>query len=266
MTLPETYTLIRHGYSEANVVQTGRKANTLTSVPEDFFLRHDSKMRLTPLGVEQAKSAGEWIKKNELTFDRFYSSPHVRAVETASHLQLGGQWILDDRFRERDYGEVQSIGEDMADPNTKASLHNKELSKWYWKPQAGESLATGVRLRVESVMNTFHRREGIKNTVAVSHGEFIRTSQFVIERLTPDLWNLQNVGEEYKVQNCMIIQYSRVNPEDPSDITRNFKWKRGICPWDETLSWDGGEWTKIGIVKYSDDDLKKYVENHARIF
>lgn len=266
MTLPLTYTLVRHGYSEANVVQAGRKSKTITSLPEDFFLRHDSKMRLTPLGVEQAEAAGQWIKDNGLSFDRFYSSPHVRAVETASYLKLGGQWILDDRFRERDYGEVQSISEDMEDPNTEASLRNKSLSHWYWKPQAGESLATGVRLRVESIMNTFHRREGIQNIVAVTHGEFIRASQFVIERLTPDLWKVKNEGEEYKVQNCMIIQYSRVNPEDPNDITRTFSWKRTICPWDSSLSWDNGAWSKIGIVKYSDDDLRKYVEVHSRLF
>jgi len=266
MTLPLTYTLVRHGYSEANAIQAGRKSQSITSLPENFFLRHDSKMRLTPRGVEQAQAAGEWIKKNGLVFDRFYSSPHVRAVESASHLKLGGQWILDDRFRERDYGEIHSASKDFKDPNSDASLHSKKLSRWYWKPQGGESLATGVRLRVESIMNTFHRREGIRHTIAVTHGEFIDVSQFVLERLTPELWGLKHDDEKYKVQNCMVVQYSRVNPENPEDIRRNFNWKRGICPWDESLSWDGGQWINIGIVKYSDDELTQYVESHERLF
>jgi len=261
MTLPETLTLIRHGLSEANVIQQALRTELKVSLPEAFFTRHDSNMRLAPEGVEQAIAAGDWLRKNHFSFDRFYVSPHTRTRETAYNLHLNGEWRVDDRFRERDWGEVKS-----ADPITEASQRNRDLSEWYWKPQAGESLATGVRLRVESIMNSLYRKDDTLHTIAITHGEFIRTAQMVIERMTPDLWSEKNDDPAYKMQNCMIVQYSRRNPNNPEEVVDHYKWRRAICPWDETLSWDNGEWVYVSVTKFSDEDLRESVEGYKRLF
>lgn len=275
----ETITLIRHGFSEANFLQKQHHINqkaleagveganlALQGVPAEFFDRHDSNMRLTKLGVGQAQSAGEWLKKNHPQFDRFYVSPHNRTLETAHYLQLGGEWRVDDRFRERDWGALSSITRDGTDPLTAEMKLAKSKSEWYWRPPEGETLASDVRLRMAAVMETLYRKGGrSRNIVAVSHGEFLRVAQFVIEKLTPLAWEEMNADPAYGVKNCMILQYSIKNPHT-GEIEDSYKWRRAVCPWDESKSWDGGEWVKFETKKYSDSGLVDLYESHGTIF
>lgn len=257
MTLPERLTLVRHGESEANIAQRLVKSGRVAEIPMTFADRHDSFMRLSPLGVQQANIAGEWLAaNNEIPFDRFYVSPHVRTRETAAELRLNGDWLVDDRFRERDWGEVFS--HEVMDDETKRV---KNLHEYYWKPLGGESLATGVRLRVESIMNSLYRRTNIHHVLAVSHGETIRQFQVVNERLTPEKFLFYSNEPGYKVENTMIVQYSCVNPDDPEERSNHYQWRRGICPWDRKLDWDDGEWQNVDAVKHSDQDLLNYVHS-----
>lgn len=273
MTLPINFTLVRHGLSEANRVQKFMKKKDIEGLlrglvdVDELFARHDSTARLSKKGVEQADATGQWIRENiEGEFDRFYVSPHVRTRETAAHLKLEGQWIVDDRFRERDRGEVANPNQDFSDPISVLSRNLKNMNEWYWKPQGGESLATGVRARVEMVMASLYRRQNANHVIAVAHGEFIRVAQFVIERLSPDKFNLMDSDPAYRVANTMVIEYTRQNPNDATDIRDNYHWRRATCPWDETLSWDNGEWTEFHTQKHTDDDLLNYAENFGRFF
>jgi broad specificity phosphatase PhoE len=270
MTLPIYYTLVRHGLSEANRMQKFLRDGDISAlagiIDPDFINRHDSSMRLSKEGVEQAKITGNWLRENWEQFDRFYVSPHVRTRETAAHLRLDGEWIVDDRFRERDWGEVANPTEDFKNPMSPLSIRLKEMNQWYWKPQGGESLATGVRFRAESVMDSLHRRQGIQNVVAVAHGEFINVSRLVIERLTPDAFNLMDSSGDYRVANTMVIQYTRQNPEKPTEISNSYHWRRAICPWDSSKSWNNGEWVHFNTQKHSDDDLLRYAESQGRLF
>lgn len=272
MALPFNLVFVRHGHSEANRVQKmmkGKDIETLKNTVNTgiLFSRHDSHARLTPDGVEQAKAAGEWLRNNDHNFDRFYVSPHVRTRETAGHLKLDGQWIADDRFRERDRGEVSGPNEDFTDPVSEISNNVRNMSEWYWKPQGGESLATGVRSRVESIMESLYRRGHKTNSVvAVVHGEFIRVAQFVIERLTPDQFAAMDEDSSRKITNTMVFEYTRQNPEDRSDVRDNYQWRRATCPWDESQSWDNGRWVEFDIKKYSDTELLDYAERFERAF
>lgn len=259
MTLPQRLTLIRHGKSEANIVQDLVKSGRSEEIPGTFADRHDSFMRLAPLGVEQAKAAGEWLRREqEPAVDRWYVSPHVRTRETAANLGLNGHWHVDDRFRERDWGEVFS--HKLMDDEQKRV---KALHEYYWKPLGGESMATGVRLRVESIMNSLYRRNGVKHTLAVGHGELLRMFQVVIERLTPEQFLALERDPAFKIHNTMILQYSTVNPAEPdSEPTGVYGWRRAVCPWDRSLDWNNGEWMDIRVHKHSDKELLSYVENY----
>lgn len=255
MTLPVLLTLVRHGESEANIAQSLVKSGRASDIPEGFAERHDSFMRLSPKGVVQANEAGKWLAENyDIPFDRFYVSPHARTRETAAQLRLNGNWLVDDRFRERDWGQVFS--HEVMDDETKRV---KSLHEYYWKPLGGESLATGLRLRVESIMNSLYRRNGIDHVLAVAHGETIRQFQVVNERLTPEAFLEYASDPLYKVQNTMIVQYSSVNPYDEGERSNHYQWRRAICPWDRSLDWDGGEWVNADAVKHSDQDLLNYV-------
>lgn len=275
----ETLTLVRHGFSEANFLQKQHKLNqkayesgveganlAIQGVPAEFFNRHDSNMRLTKLGTQQAEAAGEWLRENHPLFDRFYVSPHNRTLETAHHLQLNGEWRIDDRFRERDWGALSSITKNGTDPLTEEMKRAKEKSEWYWRPPEGETLASDVRLRMAAVMDTLYRKgDRTRNMIAVSHGEFLRVAQFVIEKLTPLAWEEMNADPSYTVRNCMILQYSIKNPHT-GEIEDGYKWRRAVCPWDESKSWDGGEWVKLHTQKYSDSELVSLYESHDTIF
>lgn len=258
MTLPERITLIRHGESEANIAQRLVKTGRHNELPETFATRHDSAMRLSLQGVSQARQAGLWMKtNNEIPLDRFYVSPHVRTRETAAELGLNGSWLVDDRFRERDWGEIVSH-----EPMNDEIKRFRSMNEYYWKPPGGESRATGLRLRVESIMNTLYRRANVNHVLAVTHGEFIRQFQIVAERITPDSANLLDEDENYKIHNTMIVQYSSVNPKDATEKHNHFKWRRAICPWDRSLDWDNGEWVYGDAVRHTDSDLLSYVDLH----
>lgn len=273
MTLPMNFTLVRHGLSEANRIQKFMKSNDAVGLRDlidiaEVLGRHDSTARLAMRGVEQAQATGEWLHSQNDRFpaQRFYVSPHIRTRETAAHLKLEGEWIVDDRFRERDWGEVANPNEDLTSALSPLSKRLKTMNEWYWKPQGGESLATGVRARVEFVMESLHRSGNLNNVVAVTHGEFIMVAQFVIERMTPDQFNERDEDPAFKVENTMVLEYTRQNPKDSTDIRNSYTWRRATCPWDETRSWAGGEWVEFHTKKFSDDELLTFAETHPRFF
>ena len=75
--------------------------------------RHDSAMRLTDKGREQARVVGEWLRNNAPQFDAFYCSQYVRTKETAAEMDLpNAAWHADLMIRERDQG-VQDGGGDV---------------------------------------------------------------------------------------------------------------------------------------------------------
>lgn len=261
MAMPNNLVLVRHGNSEANIVQAQFKADPDALVPDGFLDRHDSRMRLSPLGREQAEAAGEWIRTEFPTgFDRYYTSTLVRTMETAGRLAIGGEWIPDDRWRERDWGEYGSLNETEQLSRYELSHRLKGQQKWYWCPPGGESLATGVRLRFEDILETMHRETEGKNIIAVTHGETIEVARFVLERMTPEEWLLDNKDHARKVENCQVLHYSRVSPET-GEIAGQLRWFRSVCPWDSTKSWHDGEWVAIQPrKKYSDRELLQLVE------
>lgn len=272
MTLPMYFTLVRHGLSEANRIQKFLKSEDPSNLRDlvdvaEVLNRHDSTARLSVQGVEQAKATGEWLRENFHPFSRFYVSPHARTRETAAHLRLNGEWIVDDRFRERDWGEVANPNEDLTSAMSPLSKRLKKMNEWYWKPQGGESLATGVRSRVGMVIDSLYRLDNNeRNVVAVTHGEFIRVAQFVIERMSPDFFNEMDADPAFKVENTMVLQYARQNPNNVEDIRDRFHWRRAICPWDESKSWHNGEWVEFETQKHSDNELLAYAEKHPRFF
>lgn len=265
MGMPKNLVLIRHGQSEANIVQGFMKDDPNYTRPEEFYTRHDSLMRLSPRGVEQAQAAGNWLRANNLAhFDRFYVSPHVRTCETAANLQLGGQWIKDDRWRERDWGEYGVLDEGERLKLFPHSANLKHINEWYWCPPGGESLATGVRERVTNIFGTLHREAEEQDVIGVTHGETLRVFQFLLERHTPGEWLEMDENPEYKMQNCQILHYTRINPET-GELNRKIKWMRSICPWDESKSWNNGEWVELNRFTYSDAELLEGVNNLPRL-
>lgn len=90
--------IIRHGKTELN------KANVLQG---------RSNHPLNEEGVEQAKKAAENLR--EIHFDHVFSSPLIRAVETAEIVCPDIKPVIDERLIEMDYGPYE--GSDLQNPS-----------------------------------------------------------------------------------------------------------------------------------------------------
>lgn len=265
--MPDDLIMIRHGESEANIIQEILYGDDIEKQQKikDFSKYYDAHIRLTQQGNRQAAAAGQWLKDNNIsTFNCYYVSPHVRTLETAANLQLSGDWHIDDRLREQNWGEYHLISWDEIQADSPASRRIRDQNYWYWRPRGGETLSGDVRERFESFLTTLHEKTMDKKVIAVSHGGYMQTARFVLERLTPDQWLAQVETPEYKLWNSQILHYTKINPET-SEKAPYLKWRRSICPWDETHSWNDGKWVEINTRKYSDKDLLEEVKKHQRL-
>ncbi len=265
MGMPNHLVLVRHGQSEANIIQKLRKADPNYDAPAGFFDRHDSRVRLSPLGREQAAKTGEWLRSEFPNgFDRYYVSSLMRTRETAGRLALGGRWYIDDRWRERDWGEFGTLNHAQQVEQYVHSTKLKGQSMWYWCPPGGEALAGGVQSRFKDILGTLHREMDGKNVIAVTHGETMEVGRVVLERLLPEEWEVQERDENYKLANCMALDYSRLNPET-GEQSNHLEWRRAICAWDESKSWQAGEWVHIPRQTYDDAQLLEMVEQYPNL-
>ena len=81
--------LIRHGQTETN---------------KEHRLQGRSDIPLNDLGRKQAQTAAGWFRSQGIVFDIIYSSPLIRAVETARIIAPDAHIDTDERIIEIDYG------------------------------------------------------------------------------------------------------------------------------------------------------------------
>lgn len=91
--------IIRHGQTKLN------HANALQG-------RSDHP--LNEKGIAQARGAGEWLRGQGIVFSHVYSSPLIRAVETAKLVAPGADLQIEERLIEMDYGPYE--GMDLTNP------------------------------------------------------------------------------------------------------------------------------------------------------
>ncbi|WP_026553974.1 histidine phosphatase family protein [Arthrobacter sp. 35W] len=164
MTAPRQIIMVRHGQSMANVDQT-----LYNRVP-------DYRIPLTELGVQQAKAAGERIRR-QLDGGQVcvYVSPYLRAYQTLEALNLGDsveRIIEEPRLREQDWANFQNPA-DIADQR---ELRNA-YGHFFYRFRDGES-GSDVFDRVSSFMETLYRHWDkplyAPNTLLVTHGLTMR--------------------------------------------------------------------------------------------
>lgn len=265
--MPLNFILIRHGESEANVINELLKSNTLKSVPDWYKLKPDWQIRLSEDGINQAKSAGEYLKTLDLDFKRSYCSPFLRTIETAAIVSQNTNqklsFVCDDRFRERSWGTFKALDLDEARKVYSRSTINKSIDPFYWAPEGGESVSDAA-LRFRNILDTFHRELNGENVLAVTHGEFMWSVRFILERMLPSQWIELDLDKSNKIQNCMIFHYSRINPET-KEISSSIQWLKAICPWDRSKDLFGGKWIRFDSKKeLSADELLKIASQVPR--
>lgn len=268
MGMPNDLLLVRHGESEGNAANRKSRAGDDSHFTEAHKKRSSSKWRLTNPGVMQAEKAGEWIRtwlKEEGVerFDRMYTSEYVRAMETAGHLWLPGDWFVDINLRERDYGVLDVMTDAHRREHHASEIERAEIGGRLWAPPGGESIVN-VTLRNGVLLNTLHRECDGKRVIVVCHGETIWGFRMRLERMTGERYEELEQSEDPKdkIHNCQIIHYTRKDPET-GEISRSLSHMRSVWPVDPEKSQN--TWEKIHRPRFTCGDLLTRAAEHPRL-
>ena len=156
--------IIRHGQTEKN------RANVLQG---------RSDIPLNDSGRQQAEEVRNRLIKAGIHFDLVYTSPLIRAVQTAAIIAEGIPQVKDERLIEMDYGPYE--GMDLADPAPEVLeffrdfVHNPA-------PNGMEPLQAIV-VRLGSFLEEIREEAAEKNILISTHAIAMKGA---LEYLTPD--------------------------------------------------------------------------------
>lgn len=265
MGMPNNLVFVRHGQSEANIIQHSDKNGFPHELSEMVYERPDWKQRLSELGIEQAKQAKEWIDRNlggAAAFDLRYFSPFLRTRETAAYIggEDCGEWIHDDRIVERSWGIYGALSQTEREKKFALTARMYKQSPWYVKLDGGESRYE-VSSRFRDFQATLHREADGRDALVVTHGDMIGIARYNIERMLPEQFEEMEQDKSQTIKNCSVLQYSRVNPGNPDDVRTKLTWRRMVNPTDIGSSPFGGEWVELpSRPKYTGADLLHQAE------
>lgn len=254
---PLELVFVRHGESEGNVAVEAMEHGDSSHFTEEFAKRHSSTYDLTPLGIEQAKAAGKWIRENIHggKFDTYYCSTYIRARKTAGHLMLpDAKWYVRDYIREHDWGNLDGMTDEERREKYPEAMKKRDINKYYFASPGGESLADMViRVRV-GILTTLYRDLPNGCGIIVTHGNIMWPVRIIMESWIPEQFQAIRDRRDPadKINNCQIFQYTRIDPQTGQE-TEKFNWMRSICPWklDPKLN----VWRPIAHKKYSNQEL-----------
>lgn len=249
MTMPLRRVSVRHGQSEANVAQKKLLDELDPETIAEIYSRPDWMQRLSPLGIEQGRVAGDWIRREIgalASFDVIYVSPFLRTFETACYAAGSEQveFTPEDRIIERDwglYGKLSKDGQAKYYPDTH---RNKKADPFYARLNSGESIMD-VFLRWRDMAGTMHREYPDGKVLMFTHGDYMMTDMYASQRMLPEEFAelVRDVSQD--MLNCSVIDRTRQNPLDPEDVREKPTWVRVVhttCP---ELSPNGGEWVEL---------------------
>jgi NAD+ kinase len=266
MTMPLDLVLVRHGESEGNVAFGKSRQGDDSHFTQAFLARHSSHWRLTPCGAEQARAAGAWLRSNVTeSFDRYYVSEYLRAMETAGHLGFDkADWLCEFYLRERDWGVFDLMSFEERRMRYSEDMRRRDLDGFFWTPPGGESMAS-VCLRVDRVLNTLHRECADRRVILVCHGEVMWAFRVRLERISQEHYRELDQAREAKIKihNCQVLHYTRRDPVS-GELAMHLDWMRSVCPWNPALS--ENEWKAIHRPRYRSSDLLAVVERTARLW
>ena len=169
--------LVRHGESQWNLEN---RFTGWVDVP------------LSPKGTEEAKAAGERLKKENIKFDVAYTSVLQRAQITLTLIleKLGQQNIpmhKDQALNERHYGDLQGLNK----AETAQKFGDEQVKIWRRSydvaPPNGESLKdTAARTLPYFDKHVVPDLKAGKNIIVAAHGNSLRSIVMEIEKLTKE--------------------------------------------------------------------------------
>lgn len=167
--------LARHGQSEWNL----KKLFTGWRDPD-----------LTPLGVEEARTAGRWLKAQGSQFDVAFTSNLKRAQNTCALIlesmgQSGLETIRTEALNERDYGDLSGLNKDDARERWGDAQVHEWRRSYDVPPPGGESLKdTAARVLPYYIQHILPRVMGGERVLVAAHGNSLRALVMVLDGMT----------------------------------------------------------------------------------
>lgn len=236
--MPAEIIIIRHGQCTGNAADRASiKGDHSLFTPE--IRRQKSKdWPLTPKGVRESELAGDWIRKNIApTFDCYFTSDYMRAIETAKHLNFdGAHWNQDILLREREWGGVENLPyseRNAVFQRTKISTVEDSLE---WRPPNGESMLVVLK-KVKLFLGKTRETISMKRVLVVSHGAPLQAFRVLQHSVVPSQYISFVNGKNY-IRNCHIFHYFDKKGDGPSVPMYSFERSVFLDPsdnWVETI-------------------------------
>ncbi|WP_104104780.1 histidine phosphatase family protein [Arthrobacter sp. 08Y14] len=268
MVMPRNLFLVRHGQSEANIMQKASKAGDPSLYTEETMTVPDRSWRLTELGVQQAKVAGAWIAEQNIKFDRAVVSTYTRARETAAMLGLEVRWEESRVIRERSWGEIGSMSKQDFARKYSQNAQYRDNDPLYWAPPAGESIANVAENRVRNILSTLHRENPRENVLMVTHGEFMWATRLVLERWSDEEFLDRDADKTEIIHNCTVLQYTSADPENPDQVHEKLHRVRRSWPVQVDGEWTMfvGDWEEFDRKYFTGDELLQKADANRHFF
>ncbi|MBO7708840.1 MAG: histidine phosphatase family protein [Lachnospiraceae bacterium] len=157
--------LVRHGQTAGNraKVLQGRGSNSA----------------LNEEGIRQAQAVREWVLNQQIHFARVYSSPLLRAMQTARIISGGMTAVTDERLLEMDYGPYEGM-----DLLNLAAEVKTFFSDFVNNPAPdGMEPLSAVTSRMGDFLNEIRPQIGEENILISTHAIAMKGA---LEYLTPD--------------------------------------------------------------------------------
>jgi broad specificity phosphatase PhoE len=268
MTMPKELVLVRHGESEANVVQKRDDHNVDPEIARQIMARPDWLQRLTPRGREQARNAGDWIRSNIgriAQFDGVFYSPFLRTRETAAYACADEQVELthEDRLIERDWGLYGKLTRKEQQERYPETYWEKKQNPMFARLNSGESLMD-VNARVRDMQGTLHREYPDGRVLLFSHGDTMNAWLYEVAYMLPE--EFEQHDKTFRFENCTVMDFSRINPEDAHDERTKLHWMRIVHTTKPDESPNGGQWVELAKRRrYTPAELLRQVEIAERL-
>ena len=198
--------IIRHGKTDMNA---------------KMLMQGRSNHPLNEMGFAQADEAAERFAEMGVKIDKVYTSPLIRAVQTAERIAPDAEIVVDDRLIEMDYGPYE--GMDLRNPAPEVIDFFMDFVN-VPAPEGMEPLPDIVK-RLGEFLKDIVREAEIKNILISTHAIAMKGA---LEYLTPDskgsYW-AKNIG------NCDIY----------TSEVKNGKFSVPVCIEDGKNRWEGAE-------------------------
>jgi broad specificity phosphatase PhoE len=261
MHMPFQLVMLRHGESEANLINRALKQGIISEYPPGFDKIPDREIRLSKEGRQQALKTGEWLRNEySVGFDKIYVSDHTRAKETVGLVCKSAGWHnseirIDPLLGERNWGRFTQLSqtrrEEIMNNRGRDPLHNPMPD--------GETLLE-TRHRSRELLDRCAREFTQQRILVISHGEFIEALWSEISHMNTERQiNFFN-SEAGNLRNCQVVEFSSIDPQT-IEYTGKFQWVRSSCPQLRISS----SWQKIERTKYLPEEILAQVERYPNL-